>query len=124
MRQKGPQITEMMMYKDKDKAREAARERVRRYRARQKGVTPEPEGQGVTDDYSMLPELPVDELITANAGIGWPDVMALDREVVDEVYRVSSYVGDDVLLRLVRAAGYAKRTGRRSRLEASYALQR
>ena len=55
------------MYKDKDKQREATKERVRRYREKQKGVTktkgvtssPTSEGvtsgEGVTPDYVRAP---------------------------------------------------------------------
>jgi len=65
----------------------------------------------------ILPPLPADTLIHANADIGWADVMALERQVIDEVYHVATvmWLGqqegciEELLLRLVRAAGYASR---------------
>ena len=61
------------------------------------------------DPYAMLPPLPADQLIRANMGIAWKDVMALPRWVIDEVYHVATVMDDELLLRLVRSAGYAKR---------------
>ena len=46
------------MYKDKEKQREAARERIRRYRDKQKGVTSEGvTNQGVTPYHPILDDL-------------------------------------------------------------------
>lgn len=59
--------------------------------------------------YAMLPPLPTDQIITANQCIGWADVMAMPRWAIDEVYHVTTVMDDELLLRLVRAAGLRKR---------------
>ncbi len=101
-----------------------AAERAKRYRDVHKCVTEQRHvTNGVTatvtevipkqqDPYAMLPTLPVDQLITANAGIAWSDVLQLSRLVIDEVYHVAAVMDDDIMLRLVRAAGYCKRTAK------------
>ena len=64
------------MYKDKNKQREADKERARRYRAKQKGVTIEGvTAKGVTD-------VPPDEVLFA----GLPDAL--------EIYANSEFGGD------------------------------
>lgn len=58
------------MYKDKEKQKEVNRERVRRYREKQKGVTSE----GVTEEGVTPP-------VTPSPVDGWPDVKAfIERE--------------------------------------------
>ena len=98
-------------------------ERAKRYRENRKPVTTVTENvtrvteeQSIpvttvttTDPYSMLPSLPTDQLIAANKDICWADVMALDHAVIDEVYHLATRYDEDILLRLLRAAGYAKR---------------
>jgi hypothetical protein len=95
-----------------------AAERAKRYRDGHKCVTEQRHvTNGVTatvtdeqqDSFAMLPPLPTDQLITANAGIAWADIMALSRWVIDGVYHVACVMDDELMLRLVRAAGYAKR---------------
>ena len=104
-----------MAYKDKGKAKEAAKERMRRYRA--KGVTEGVTSQGVTDKGvtgSDLPPVPLpdDPIIACNAVIGWADVLAMPQDRIDITYHTSRVLpGDDVLLRLRRAAGYYRRVG-------------
>ena len=72
-------------------------------------------------------ELPFDPEVDANNTIGWSDIMQLDRSVIDAVYRTSKALwntrgsepgsaGDDVLLRLRRAAGYQFRINNGAKL--------
>ena len=101
-----------------------AAERAKRYRDGHKSVTEqrhvtEAVTEPVTPDdpYWVLPALPEDTLIHANADIGWADVLVLPRDIIDEVYHVMTVMWSgqqggciaELLLRLVRAAGYAKR---------------
>ena len=98
------------MYKDKDRQREACRQAMQRKR---QGITQTesviPLDVIPNDEYAMLPPLPTDQLIAANKDIGWSDVMALDHAVINEVYHLATRYDEDVMLRLLRAAGYAKR---------------
>ena len=103
-----------MSYKDKEKQREASKEAMRRYRAKQ-GIT----GEGITNNPlsvtgSDLPPVPLpdDPIIACNAVIGWADVLAMPQDRIDITYHTSRVLpGDDVLLRLRRAAGYYRRVG-------------
>ena len=56
-----------------------------------------------------LPALPDDDVIACNVDVDWPDVLAMTKSQVDYVYRAWRAVGDNVLLRLRRAAGYWRR---------------
>ena len=87
-----------------------AAERMKEYRSRKRNV----QRNGVTKtDYSVtLPELPRDEVISCNSGIGWSDVMAMSRSDIDYVYGEWRKVGGDILLRLRRSAGYWQRRTR------------
>jgi len=58
-----------------------------------------------------LPALPDDDVISCNHGIGWPDILAMSKSDIDYVYRAWLAIGDSLLLRLRRAAGYHERVG-------------
>jgi hypothetical protein len=68
-----------------------------------------PKRQGITR-FEDLPTLPEDTVITCNQDIGWPDILAMSRAQIDYVYECWKVVGDVMLLRLRRAAGYHVRT--------------
>jgi len=63
----------------------------------------------MVDDSYVLPPLPADPVLDCNQGITWSDVLAMSREDIDYVYKAWRVIGDDILLRLKRAAGYHKR---------------
>jgi len=94
-----------------------AAEKQRAYRARNKGgnapVTQDGNGNApnvtVTRSATAMPALPDDDVIACNADVGWPDVLAMTKSQVDYVYRTWQAVGDSILLRLRRAAGYHRR---------------
>jgi len=63
----------------------------------------------MVDDTYVLPPLPADPDIACNEGITWADVLAMSRADIDYVYKAWQAIGDNLLLRLKRAAGYHKR---------------
>ena len=63
----------------------------------------------VVDDSYVLPPLPTDPVLACNQGITWADVLAMSREQIDYVYKAWRVIGDSLLLRLKRAAGYHQR---------------
>ena len=77
-----------------------------------------PDGQEETDtliaemmdDTYVLPPLPTDPVLACNQDITWADVLAMSREDIDYVYKAWRVIGDNLLLRLKRAAGYHRRT--------------
>ena len=71
------------MYKDKVKQREANR---RAQQRRREGMTSTGMTHTGMTEY-RLPELPSDTVLKCNADIGWPDILAMPRERIDEVYR-------------------------------------
>lgn len=79
------------MYKDKEKQRETTKERQRRYREKQKGVTgetvPASYVQGVTGIFETLPERP--RFLTLSDG-----------QVLDRLNQPTGYAGGDTILRL------------------------
>jgi hypothetical protein len=97
-----------------------AAEKQRAYRARQAAeqerlrVTPDGNGNApktvtrVTKQY-QLPALPNDEVIACNKDITWADILAMTKVDIDYVYKTWRAIGDDILLRLKRAAGYHRR---------------
>jgi hypothetical protein len=56
-----------------------------------------------------LPALPDDDVIACNKDITWTDVLAMTKADIDYVYKTWQAIGDDILLRLKRAAGYHRR---------------
>ena len=64
----------------------------------------------MVDDSYVLPPLPTDPVLACNQGITWADVLAMSREDIDYVYKAWRVTGDNLLLRLKRAAGYHRRT--------------
>ena len=90
-----------------------AAEKQRAYRARSKDGNGNGNGNApnvtVTRSATALPALPDDDVIACNADVGWPDVLAMTKSQIDYVYRAWQAVGDNVLLRLKRAAGYWRR---------------
>jgi hypothetical protein len=60
--------------------------------------------------------LPVDPQIKDNNDYGWQDILNLPGAVIDECYRQAKAVGDSILLRLRRAAGYQARVNNGAKL--------
>lgn len=123
------------MYKDKAKQRQANREAQARFKAKkadseilaQNRALQNARGCSVLDNLSntrpvipqkvipgsnTLPDLPKDEILACNQHVTWSDVLKLSRDTIDTVYNTHKAIGDDILLRLKRAAGYGMRTGR------------
>jgi hypothetical protein len=48
-------------------------------------------------------------VIACNKDITWADVLAMSKVDIDYVYKTWRAIGDDILLRLKRAAGYHRR---------------
>lgn len=87
-----------------------AAERMRDSRARKRNtIAQQPVAQQASATY-QLPALPDDDVIACNADVGWRDVLAMSKDHIDCVYRAWLAVGDSILLRLRRAAGYHRRT--------------
>ena len=63
----------------------------------------------MVDDTYVLPPLPADPVLACNQDITWADVLAMSREQIDYVYKAWRVIGDNLLLRLKRAAGYHNR---------------
>ncbi len=93
------------MYKDKDKRREAQRERTRRYRAKQKGVTSECVTQGVTSivqhvaenggeiSYKTVKDTIQDVHITPKRGTDIKTFKDLPLDVQRDIETMSSHAG-------------------------------
>ena len=85
----------------------------REYRARKKLTrntnAPDTNAPDTNAPVTALPPLPDDDVIACNETIGWDDVLAMTKSQVDYVYRAWQAVGDNVLLRMRRAAGYWRR---------------
>lgn len=104
------------MYKDKAKQKETTKERVRRYRALQKGVTEEgvtPQGVTPLLEDEFVPSLSVPSGKPRNLSVTQADIKSLPKETVEAIdkvclYRASQGLFDDREERLERAARYRK----------------